>query len=123
MPILKALLDGATARSSVEAMLCASAQSVCGQGNPPGCMILAGMNCTAANKGVADFLREQRAMREQVIAERLRQGIADGDLPASIDVSSLVAFYTSIIDGMAIRARDGASRKALGDIAKCAMTA
>ena len=82
---------------------------------------MGGINCAPANKGIEDFLREQRAIREKVIRQRLRQGIADGDLPSSTDVNGLVAFYTGIVDGMAIRARDGASRKALGDIVKWAM--
>src|SRR5262245_18551060 len=121
-PIMMALAEGPTARSSVEAMLRAAAKSVCGQNNPRGClMVLGGINCSPANKGVEDFLREQRAIREKVIRQRLRRGIADGELPASTDVNGLVSFYTSIVDGMAIRARDGASRKALGDIVKCAM--
>jgi AcrR family transcriptional regulator len=123
-PIMKALSEGPTARASIEAMLRASAEHVCGQINPRGCMmVLAGINCAPANKGVEDFLREQRAIREKVIRQRLRQGIADGDLPPSTDINGLVAFYTSVIDGMAVRARDGASRRALRDIVKCAMAA
>jgi hypothetical protein len=86
-------------------------------------MVLAGMACAAENRGVEDFLREQRALREKSLRQRLRRGIAEGDLPASADVNGLVSFYTSILDGMAIRARDGASRKALDDIIKCAMAA
>jgi AcrR family transcriptional regulator len=123
-PILKALTEGGTARASVEAMLWASAEGVCGHGTPRGCMIvLSGINCAAANKGVEDFLRGQRALREKVLRQRLRRGIADGDLPDSTDVNALVSFYTSVLDGLAIRARDGASRKALGDIVKFAMAA
>lgn len=123
-PVVKALMEGPTARASFEAMLRAAAVSICGQSNPRGClMVLGGINCTSANKGIEDFLREQRAIREKVIRQRLRRGIADGDLPASTDVNGLVSFYTSVADGMAIRARDGASRKALGDIVKWAMAA
>jgi len=123
-PITKALNEGATARASVEAMLRASATHVCGHDNPRGCMmVLSGINCTAANKGVEDFLREQRTLREKLVRQRLRRGVAEGDLPASTDVNGLVTFYTSVLDGMAMRARDGASRKALGDIVKYAMAA
>jgi AcrR family transcriptional regulator len=123
-PIGMALTEGLTARASVEAMLRASAKSVCGQNHPRGCMmVLAGMACAAENRGVQDFLRQQRALREKGLRQRLRRGIAEGDLPASADVDGLVSFYTSILDGMAIRARDGASRKALDDIVKYAMAA
>lgn len=123
-PVGKALTSGLTARASVEAMLRASAQLVCGQRTPRGCMmVLAGINCAAANKGVEEFLRQQRALREKGLRQRLRRGVADGDLPSSADVAGLVAFYTSIVDGMVIRAKDGASRKTLGDIVKFAMAA
>ena len=123
-PVGKALMEGLTARASVEAMLRASTELVCGQSTPRGCMmVLAGINCAAANKGVEDFLREQRAFREKGLRQRLRRGVADGDLPSSTDVNGLVAFYTSIVDGMVLRAKDGASRKVLGDIVKFAMAA
>jgi hypothetical protein len=36
-------------------------------------MVLGGINCAPANKGIEDFLREQRAIREKVIRQRLRQ--------------------------------------------------
>jgi AcrR family transcriptional regulator len=123
-PIMKALSEGPTARASIEAMLRAAAESVCGQSNPSGCMmVLGGINCAPANKGVEDFLREERAIREKVIRQRLRRGITEGDLPSSTDVNGLASFYACVVDGMAIRARDGASRKALGDMVKCAMAA
>ena len=123
-PVGKALAEGVTARASVEAMLRAAAEHVCGQSNPRGCMmVLAGINCAAANKGVEDFLREQRALREKALKQRLRRGVAEGDLPASTDVNAIVSFYTSILDGIAMRAKDGASRKALGDIVRFAMAA
>src|SRR5215467_253509 len=87
-PVVKALMEGATARDSMEAMLRAAAEGVCGQNNPRGCMMVLGaINCAAANKGIEDFLREQRAMREKVIGQRLRRGITDGDLPASTDIN------------------------------------
>jgi len=85
--------------------------------------VLGAINCAAPNKGIEDFLREQRAAREKVIGQRLRRGVVQGDLPSSTDLSTLVSFYTSVADGMAIRAKDGASRKALHNIAKCAMAA
>lgn len=123
-PILKALKESRTARAAIEAMLWASVESVGGDRHPRGCMmVLGGINCAASNKGVEELLREQRGMREKVLRQRLRRGISDGDLPASTDVNRLVSFYTSVLDGLSIRARDGASRKALGDIVVCAMAA
>ena len=123
-PVVEALAKGPTTRAAIEGMLRAAAESVCGQGKPHGClMVLGAMNCMPANKGIEDFMREQRALREKFIRQRLRRGVAEGDLPATVDINALVSFYTSIADGMAIRARDGASRKSLGAIVECAMAA
>src|SRR4051812_3831718 len=97
-PVVKALLEGPTARASIEGMLRAAAKSVCGQGNPRGClMVLGGINCSSANKGIEDFLREQRSTRDKVIKQRLSKGLADGDLPSSADINALVSFYTSVV--------------------------
>jgi AcrR family transcriptional regulator len=123
-PVVKALLEGPTARASLEAMLRAAAQSVCGQDNPRGClMVLSAINCMPANKGVEDFMREQRSLREKFIRQRLRRGVADGDLPSAADINALASFYTSIVDGLSMRARDGAGRKTLNGIVDYAMAA
>ena len=123
-PVAEALAEGATARSSVEAMLRASAEMVCGRSNPRGCMIVLGaVNCSHANDGVVSFLRGQRALREKGLRQRFRRAISEGDLPSSTDVNGLVSFYTSVVDGLAMRARDGASRQALDDIVEYAMAA
>jgi AcrR family transcriptional regulator len=123
-PVVEALAEGPTSRSSIEGMLWAAAESVSGQGKPRGClMVLGAMNCMPANKGVEDFMRDQRALREKFIRQRLQRGVAEGDVPAATDLHALTSFYTSVVDGMAIRAKDGASRKSLGAIVDCAMAA
>jgi AcrR family transcriptional regulator len=123
-PVVEALATGPTTRASIEGMLRAAAEGVCEQRKPHGClMVLGAVNCVPANKGIEDFMREQRSLREKFIRQRLRQGVAQGDLTATADINALASFYTSILDGMAIRARDGASRKGLGAIVECAMAA
>jgi len=123
-PVVEALVEGPTARSSIEGMLWAAVESVCGQGKPRGClMVLGAINCMPANKGVEDFMRDQRALRGRFIRQRLQRGVAEGDVPAATDLYALTSFYTSIVDGMAIRAKDGAPRKSLGAIVDCAMAA
>jgi hypothetical protein len=105
-------------------MLRAAADSVCGQTNPRGClMVLGGINCAPANKGIEDFLRKQRTLREKVIRQRLRRGVSEGDLPKAADIHAIASFYASVVDGMAIQSRDGASRKTLHAIVDSAMAA
>jgi AcrR family transcriptional regulator len=123
-PLVKALMEAPTARASIEGLLRAAAGSFCQRGNPRGCLVLLGaINCMPANKGVEEFLREQRSIREKLLRQRLRRGISEGDLPSATDVNALASFFASILDGMAIRARDGAPRKTLNAIVDCAMAA
>src|SRR5262245_36946309 len=123
-PIVKALMETPTARASIEGPMRAAVGSFCRPGSPRGCLVVLGaINCMPANKSVEDFMREQRSMREKLMRQRLRRGIAEGDIPRTADVNAIVSFYTSILDGMAIRARDGATRKVLNAIVDCAMAA
>lgn len=49
--------------------------------------------------------------------------MVDGELPAGTDVKRLSRFYLSVFEGMAIQARDGASRAELQGVAATAMAA
>src|SRR5262249_43401356 len=123
-PIVKALMQERTARASIEGWLRAAVETFCWPGNPRGCLIVMGaINFMSTNKGVEDFLREQRSLREKFVRQRLRRGLAEGDLPTGTDIKALSSFYSSIVDGVSIRARDGASRKTLSAIVDRAMAA
>ena len=63
------------------------------------------------------------ARRHKLIQQRLPLGVAVGELPAGLDPSALTSFYTTVVDGLAIQARDGAPRKELRFAAACAMAA
>lgn len=123
-PMMKALADQPTARGAIEALLEAAVESFVKPGKPRGCMlVLSAMNGMPANKNVQDHLRGLRARRRKAIQQRLQRGVAEGELPSGLDLSALASFYTTVVDGLAIQARDGASRKALQFAARCAMAA
>ena len=52
----------------------------------------------------------------------IEQGIKDGDVPRGTDAAALCDFYVTIVNGMALQARDGATRKSLLATAERAMT-
>jgi AcrR family transcriptional regulator len=123
-PLVNALATESTARAAIEALLRASVRTFCKSGNPRGCFVVLGaLNCTRANKSVETFMRDQRDLRARVIRARLERGVADGDVPATADLEALTSFYTTVLNGMALQARDGASRKALSAIVDCALAA
>ncbi len=124
MAAMRGLTENSTARASIEAMLYAAADSFCQQGKPRGCLLVLGaINCARANRHVQDHLRDLRLMRQKHIRRRLERGVAEGDMPAGVDIVGLVSFYTTVLDGLSIQARDGASRKTLKAAVGCAMAA
>ena len=122
-PMARALKQP-TAQAAIKGVLRAAATSFCLPGKPRGCLVvLSAINCAHTNKGVEDFMRGQRALRHKKIRERLQQGVDDGDLSPTADLEAITAFYITIIDGLAIEARDGASRKSLQTTVNNAMAA
>ena len=113
-PALRALEESPTAREAVHLMLRLTAESFCRPGKPHGCMLVLGATkCTPANAGAQDYLQSIRRQTPNVLKRRLKRATDEGDLPASTDISAIASFYATILHGLAIRAGDGASRKAL----------
>ncbi|WP_426753920.1 TetR/AcrR family transcriptional regulator [Myxococcus sp. Y35] len=120
----RSLNDAPSARAAVEGMLRANARAYIASEKPRGCMIvLASLLGTPENEMVRTFLAEKRLDGERALKRRLERGIAEGDLPASTDVRTLAAFYTTVLEGLSIQARDGASAKKLTTIIDAAMLA
>jgi len=109
---VRALDDQPTARAGVEAMLRETVNVFTAQDTPRGCLLVLGaMNCT--NTSVQDHLLKVRRQAPQIIKRRLERGIQEGDVPAGLDVAALASFYTTIVHGLGVRARDEPSRRVL----------
>jgi hypothetical protein len=74
-------------------------------------------------RSVAEYTKSLRQLFEQALARRLRKGVSDGDLPPGTNVKELAAYFDTIFRGMAVQARDGASRKQLLATCRLAMRA
>jgi AcrR family transcriptional regulator len=102
----------------------ATADEFTGGDHPPGCMIsLAGTHCSPGMKTIRDMMAEHRAFSEEAMAARIQKGVADGDVPEDTDCAMLAAYYSAVARGLAVQARDGASRDKLADIGRLAMRA
>ena len=122
--IWDAVENAPDARAAVEGFLTATAHSFSRPGKPRGCMVvLSQLNTTEASASVCAALRENRAQGQSGLEARLRRAIGDGDLPPSVDVAALAAFYLTVQQGMSIQARDGATRDILEKVARGAMAA
>jgi AcrR family transcriptional regulator len=95
----------------------------CGD-HPAGCMVA--LACTQTGPGlknIREMMVEHRAFSESAMAERIRRGIAEGDVPEDMDVNVLAAYYSTVARGLAVQARDGASRERMAEIGRVAMRA
>jgi len=111
---IRALEARSTAREGVAVMLREFVDLFCSSVTPRGCLVLLGaINCAPANRSVHDHLLSYRVEIPKVISKRLQRGVTEGDVPQGVDLGPPVSFYASLILGLAIRARDGTSRKAL----------
>ena len=103
-----------TARDAIETYLRFKADLLSGSGHPRGCMLMVAF-FTAANASPAlnAHLSKKRAEAREHMRQRIKQGIAEGDVPEGTDAGALADFYLTVTSGMAQQARDGATRKAL----------
>jgi AcrR family transcriptional regulator len=113
-----------TARAAIDAMLRNSAGNLARPAMPHGCLlILADSNASPENAGIRDHLCRRRRDLQAGIERRVLRGIADGDVPAAADAKAIAAFYMTMLQGLSLRARDGATRDALMQVVESAMAA
>ncbi|MEV6741347.1 helix-turn-helix domain-containing protein [Streptomyces sp. NPDC051104] len=124
-PPRRALREQPTARAAIEAMLRATADEITRPDAPTGCMlILAALMGPVENQGVREFLADLRRNIYATIKDRLARGITDGDLtapPTSLD--AIARYYTTVVAGLSVQARDGATRAELEEVITCATAA
>jgi AcrR family transcriptional regulator len=124
-PPRRALSEQPTARAAVHAMLRATADQITRPSTPHYCMlILAAPTGAVENHAVRDFLADRRRDMHTIIKDRLARGVTDGDLtapPAGLD--AIARYYTTVVQGLSIQARDGATRAELEAVITCAMAA
>lgn len=119
-----ALNEAPTARSAVETMLRANVEAYTHPEKPSGCMIvLAALLGTTENRPVREHLAELRRNGQADLERRFDLGVRDGDLPSTANPEALAAFYSTVLQGLSIQARDGASRETLTRIVDGAMSA
>ncbi|MCP3140633.1 TetR/AcrR family transcriptional regulator [Pyxidicoccus xibeiensis] len=120
----RALREAPTARAAVEAMLRDNVKEYASPSTPPGCMIvLAAVAGSTESAGVREFLAELRRSSTTDIQRRLDRGVAEGELPPGTDTAAMAAFYATVLQGLSIQSRDGATLETMTAVADCAMAA
>jgi AcrR family transcriptional regulator len=115
-------LNEPTARAVVESMLRGNAEFYAASGKPSGCMIvLAAALGSAESERAKEFVRGLRRESRRALQRRFDRAVEEGDLPKSADCAALAAFYTTVLNGLSVQARDGASRASLHSIVDSAL--
>lgn len=118
------LANAPDTKAAVQALLEGAAGQFTRCDVPAGCMIsLSGTQMAPGCEAIRNMMASHRALGEKSLKERLEAGIAQGELPRDTDAAALAAFYTAAVRGMAVMARDGATRERLLQIARIAMGA
>ena len=117
-----ALAQGVSAREAIHAMLQAAVEAFSAPDAPGGCLLILGAtNCAVENKAVQDHLLFIRRQISQAILDRLKQGQRDGDIPKTAPVIALAGYYNTVLHGLALQSKDGATRKTLTQVVEIAM--
>ncbi|MCE4226616.1 TetR/AcrR family transcriptional regulator [Methylobacterium sp. C25] len=114
--------EGVTARTAFSNLFEAVATQFTNPDMPRGCMVsLSGTHQGSSLTSLREMMVDIRAGTETYFAERIRKGISEGDVPADVDVDGHAAFLNTLLRGLAVQARDGASREKLARIAKAGL--
>ena len=113
----------ATAREAIEAFLLDSAAALtgCRADIPRGCMVTLSSVGSEGQPALGELVRTARAVALERLEARLGRAVAEGEVPASVDVRALARFVQTVQSGMSILARDGASRAELEAVARLTM--
>lgn len=118
------LRNASTARAGLEDLLLTAADMLPESAVvPAGCMAALALVSEACGDTILDAAKKIRRDCLDTLRARFGAAAANGELPASADAEPLARFYLGVYEGMAVQARDGATREELRGIAQTAMQA
>ncbi len=112
-----------TARKAITSFLMDSAASLteCRSDSPRGCMVVLSSVGSEGHADLGELVQSARSITHKRLKERLKKGVAEGEIPKSADVDAIARFVQTVQSGMSILARDGANREELKAVAQTAM--
>lgn len=104
--------------TAVENFFHEAAQLLLSPETPCGCMIvLAAVNISDDETDIIAAIGELRRETKRMFADRLRQAILEGHIPADTDVPALAGALNTMLEGLSLQARDGLFQSELKAIA------
>jgi AcrR family transcriptional regulator len=108
----RALDEETNALDAVQRLVADAAVTFAQTAGAPGCMITTAPS-GAENEPLTVFGRELRAESIARVAERIERGRRDGQVRSDVDSGAWARLIGTIVQGMSVQARDGASADSL----------
>ena len=109
-------------RDAIEAFIELGITAGCGQGHPRGCLLASAFaDSSGLPVNLAEEIKALINQADQTVAQRLKQAIRDGQLPADFDAKGTAKFLITLMHGIALRIRAGESRADLRKVKKAAL--
>ena len=105
-------------------MLLAAATAFTGKSTPKGCLLASAT--ASGSSDAADVQRAVASIRRGITAQlrtRIERDVATGVMPAGTEPGALADLVISVVQGMSVLARDGASRARLIGVGNAALRA
>lgn len=119
-----ALANAPTARAGVEAMLRNNADAYCDPATPRGCLVVsAAAACPDRETDVKAMLTANMSAVGEAVRRRMRRAAEEGEVPPDVDIPGVASYFETVLQGLSLQARNGASRQRLHRVIDCAMAA
>ena len=119
---LKALNSSTKIYDAVEATLKACVSLYTGKDNPHTCLVMtAAINTAPEHAEHVETLRSLREEYKSAWKKRFEMADADQQLTDEANPNELAEYFTTLIQGMTIKAKDGASEDSLSSTSKLAL--
>jgi AcrR family transcriptional regulator len=117
-------LEQPTASAVVQQLLRGAVDALTDPLHPQGCLGVQGaLACGDAAQSVKEELCARQAAWEAALQRRLERAKRDGDLCERANCADLAQYFAAVVQGMAVQAAGGATRKQLSKIADIALQA
>ena len=107
-PIWSQLRDEPNIHTAFAKLFSTGAAIMSSEDGRQGCLVtLSAVAMSPASADVARVLDEVRATGIRHIRDRLQAAVSDGQIPSDVDLDALADALNAVLDGIALRARDG----------------
>jgi AcrR family transcriptional regulator len=107
-------IDAPAVRDAIEGMMRAGVDLFVSNRMAPGCLLVLGaVHATRTSKDAHDLLSAARAEGCEMIRKRLLRAVDEGELPKGLPIADIAGFYATFMQGLAVRARDDATRASM----------